>query len=134
MILARLTTLLQRASNSSAPTPDSDESPRATAVNIACLFDIIASSLFSLLYALLDARLYRDLLLKFRNGQASVLKELRQALRTGDQELSLRLTHTLNCVAGNYEFEMALDHLQELESLVEQQLTSRALRCKVKIH
>ena len=124
MILARLTTLLQRVSNSSAPTPDSDESLRTTTVNVACLFGIIASSLFSLRYALLDARLYRDLLLKFRSGQAGVLEELRQALRTGNHELSLRLAHTLKGVAGNYDFEMALDDLQELESLVEQQLAS----------
>jgi CheY-like chemotaxis protein/anti-sigma regulatory factor (Ser/Thr protein kinase) len=48
-----------------------------------------------------NPRLFRDLLLKFRNSQARVIKEIRAALEEGDMELAARLVHTLKGVAGN---------------------------------
>ena len=44
--------------------------------------------------------LYRDLLLKFRNGNATVITDIRAAL-IDDLELASRLAHTLAGVAGN---------------------------------
>jgi two-component system sensor histidine kinase/response regulator len=46
-------------------------------------------------------RLYRDLLLKFRDSNAEVIQEIRAALQGNGLELAIRLAHTLTGVAGN---------------------------------
>jgi two-component system sensor histidine kinase/response regulator len=48
-----------------------------------------------------DPRLFRDILLMFRKGQASVIEEIRAAIEEEDLELAARLVHTLKGVAGN---------------------------------
>ena len=45
--------------------------------------------------------LYRRLLLKFAENQAGALVQIRSALAAADQELAVRLAHTLRGVAGN---------------------------------
>jgi CheY-like chemotaxis protein len=48
-----------------------------------------------------NSKLFRGLLLKFRDSQSRAINEIRAALSAGDLDLAARLVHTLKGVAGN---------------------------------
>ena len=48
-----------------------------------------------------NSRLYRHILLQFRDSQADAPDRIREALRAGDRDSARRLAHTLKGVAGN---------------------------------
>ncbi len=48
-----------------------------------------------------NVKLYRKLLLKFRDGRQNYIQELLDAGNAGDLELIFRIVHTIKGVAGN---------------------------------
>ena len=63
---------------------------------------------------------YRKLLAKFAENQADALEELRAALADGDQELSVRIAHTLKGVSGSIGADALHEAAAELESALKQ--------------
>jgi CheY-like chemotaxis protein len=62
-----------------------------------------------------NPRLYRDLLITFRNSQARVVTEIRTALEE-DLELAVRLAHTLCGVSGNLGADVLARAAKDLET------------------
>lgn len=62
-----------------------------------------------------NTKLYRNILLKFRSGQADAPELIEQALTSGDRQTAERLAHTLKGVSGN----IGADQLQEAARLLE---------------
>lgn len=62
-----------------------------------------------------DEQLYLRLLTKFKKGQANFIHEYKRALESNDEELSLRLIHTLKGLAGNLSASL----LQETAKILE---------------
>jgi len=67
-----------------------------------------------------NARLYRSILVKFRDSQADVPDRLQACLAQGDRESAERLAHTLKGVAGN----VGADRLQEGARVLEAAIKS----------
>jgi polar amino acid transport system substrate-binding protein len=63
---------------------------------------------------------YRKLLAKFAENQADALEKLREALDDGDQELSVRIAHTLKGVSGSIGADALHKAAAELESALKQ--------------
>ncbi len=63
---------------------------------------------------------YRKLLAKFAENQADALEKLRAALADGDQELSVRIAHTLKGVSGSIGADALHKAATELESALKQ--------------
>jgi PAS domain S-box-containing protein len=62
-----------------------------------------------------DRRLYRSILLKFRDNQKDALSQVRQAVVQGDQDTAVRLAHTLKGVSAS----LGAMRLHELAARVE---------------
>jgi HPt (histidine-containing phosphotransfer) domain-containing protein len=63
---------------------------------------------------------YRKLLVKFAENQAGALEKLREALAGGNQELSVRIAHTLKGVSGSIGADALHKAAAELESALKQ--------------
>jgi signal transduction histidine kinase/CheY-like chemotaxis protein len=63
---------------------------------------------------------YRKLLAKFAENQADALDKLREAVTEGDQELSVRIAHTLKGVSGSIGADALYEAAAELESALKQ--------------
>ena len=67
--------------------------------------------------------LYAKLLVKFHDGYAATADEIRKALDDGDQELAVRLAHTVKGVAGNIGADDLQGVAAELEHALRQAQT-----------
>jgi len=63
-----------------------------------------------------NRKLYRNILLKFRDSQADVVSEVKVALDNDDNETAARIIHTLKGVAGNIGAIDLLEAARELEA------------------
>jgi|GEM_PF-957852 len=68
-----------------------------------------------------NTKLYRKILLKFRDSQADLLEQLRLALSCGDVPVAVRLLHTLKGLAGN----IGATTLSKTASLLEMELHNK---------
>jgi len=71
-----------------------------------------------------NRKLYRNILLKFRDSQADAIIEVRAALDNDDLETATRAAHTLKGVAGNIGANALQEAAKELEAELKQGLTN----------
>jgi len=62
-----------------------------------------------------NSKLYRNILVKFRDSQADAPEQIKQALANGDRKTAERLAHTLKGVCGN----VGADQIQEAARVLE---------------
>jgi two-component system sensor histidine kinase/response regulator len=72
-----------------------------------------------------DQGLYRRILSKFREGQAKSVGEIRYAHQAGNQELALRLAHTLKGVAGTIGAQRLFKAAQDVEQSIKEGRTQQ---------
>ena len=69
-----------------------------------------------------NARLYRDLLARYVDGQRETVQKIRAALSVGDRVLAERIAHTLNGVSGNIGAGEAQAAAREAEGAIARNL------------
>jgi len=67
-----------------------------------------------------NARLYRNILIKFRDSQSDVAEQINLALTNGDNKTAERHAHTLKGVAANIGAEAVRDQAGALEAAIKQ--------------
>jgi len=65
-----------------------------------------------------NSKLYRNILLKFRDSQADTPDLIEQALTDGDRQTAERLAHTLKGVCGNVGADKLEEAARELEAAI----------------
>ncbi|HED16048.1 MAG TPA: response regulator [Gammaproteobacteria bacterium] len=65
-----------------------------------------------------NSKLYRNILIKFRDSQADALEQIKQALADGDRQTAERLAHTLKGVCGNVGADKLEKAARELEAAI----------------
>jgi PAS domain S-box-containing protein len=65
-----------------------------------------------------NMKLYRSILLKFRNSQANVVDEVLAALAQDDSETAQRIAHTLKGIAGNVGASKLQEAARQLEDAI----------------
>ncbi|MDX8396793.1 MAG: response regulator [Mariprofundaceae bacterium] len=66
-----------------------------------------------------NKKLYRNILMKFRDSQQHVITEVKQAVAVDDLDLAIRITHSLKGVAGNISAKHLHVVTEELELALE---------------
>lgn len=69
-----------------------------------------------------NRKLYIELLEKFFNNNSNVVVQITEAIQQGNQELAVRLAHTVKGVAGNLGAEKLQQRAMELESSLKREL------------
>ncbi len=67
-----------------------------------------------------NVRLYRNILIKFRDSQSDVAEQIQQALSRGDSKTAERYAHTLKGVAANIGAEAIQEQAGALEAAIKQ--------------
>ena len=73
-----------------------------------------------------NQKLYRKLLVRFREDYTTIVKQIKEAYLSGDHELATRLAHTIKGVAGNIGAAGIYDLAREVENAVKQDDTAEA--------
>lgn len=73
-----------------------------------------------------NRKLYRKLLLRFKEDYTTITKQIKEAYLAGDYELAGRLAHTVKGVAGNIGAAGIYDLAREVENAIKQDDTAEA--------